>query len=121
MNNLRTILIGLITALSLYLIIYTVLFTICIVSNGNELIKKTDDSKLKPCLTESMQEAIEEGKKFSLKEEIELFKKMVAINENIRHQKLFQFVLSSLISIIAVLVAICILFVMLLISLHFFN
>ena len=121
MNNFRIILVGLISALGLYLVIYAVLFTVCILSNRNELIKKTDEDSLKSCVTESMQKAVQEERKFSMKEEIELFKRMVAVNENIRHQKLFQFVLSSLISIQMVLAAICILFVMLLITLHFFN
>ena len=121
MNNFRIILVGLISALGLYLIIYAVLFTVCILSNRNELIKKTDEDSLKSCVTESMQKAVQEEREFSMKEEIELFKRMVAVNENIRHQKLFQFVLSSLISIQMVLAAICILFVMLLITLHFFN
>lgn len=117
MNNLRIILIGLISALGLYLVIYAFLFTMCIFVNRNELIKKTDETKLKPYLTESVQKSMQEEKKLSMKEEIELFKTVVAVNENIKHQKLFQFVLSSLMSILAALAAICIFFAMLLIIL----
>lgn len=113
MNNFRIILVGLISALGLYLIIYTVLFTVCILSNRNELIKKTDEDSLKSCMIESMQEE----KKLSMKEEIELLKTVIAVNENIKHQKLFQFVLSSLMSILTALAVICIFFVMLLITL----
>ena len=75
MNNFRIILVGLISALGLYLIIYAVLFTVCILSNRNELIKKTDEDSLKSCVTESMQKAVQEERKFSMKEEIELFKR----------------------------------------------
>lgn len=52
-----------------------------------------------------------------MKEEIELLKTVIAVNEDIKHQKLFQFVLSSLMSILAALAVICIFFVMLLITL----
>lgn len=117
MNNFRIILVGLISALGLYLIIYAVLFTVCILSNRNELIKKTDEDSLKSCITESMQKSMQEEKKLSMKEEIELLKTVIAVNENIKHQKLFQFVLSSLMSILAALAVICIFFVMLLITL----
>ena len=113
MNNFRIILVGLISALGLYLIIYAVLFTVCILSNRNELIKKTDEDSLKSCMTESMQKSMQEEKKLSMKEEIELLKTVIAVNENIKHQKLFQFVLSSLMSILAALAVICIFFVML--------
>ena len=113
MNNFRIILVGLISALGLYFIIYAVLFTVCILSNRNELIKKTDEDSLKSCMTESMQEE----KKLSMKEEIELLKTVIAVNEDIKHQKLFQFVLSSLMSILAALAVICKFFVMLLITL----
>ena len=117
MNNFRIILVGLISALGLYLIIYAVLFTVCILSNRNELIKKTDEDSLKSCMTESMQKSMQEEKKLSMKEEIELLKTVIAVNENIKHQKLFQFVLSSLMSILDALAVICIFFVMLLITL----
>lgn len=117
MNNFRIILVGLISALGLYLIIYAVLFTVCILSNRNELIKKTDEASLKSCITESMQKSMQEEKKLSMKEEIELLKTVIAVNENIKHQKLFQFVLSSLMSILVALAVICIFFVMLLITL----
>ena len=117
MNNFRIILVGLISALGLYLIIYTVLFTVCILSNRNELIKKTDEDSLKSCMIKSMQKSMQEEKKLSMKEEIELLKTVIAVNENIKHQKLFQFVLSSLMSILAALAVICIFFVMLLITL----
>ena len=70
MNNFRIILIGLISALGLYLIIYAVLFTVCILSNRNELIKKTDEDSLKSCMIESMQKSMQEEKKLSMKEEI---------------------------------------------------
>ena len=108
MNNFRIILVGLISALGLYLIIYAVLFTVCILSNRNELIKKTDEDNLKSCITESMQKSMQEEKKLSMKEEIELLKTVIAVNENIKHQKLFQFVLSSLMLILAALAVICI-------------
>ena len=117
MNNFRIILVGLISALGLYLIIYTVLFTVCILSNRNELIKKTDEDSLKSCMIESMQKSMQEEKKLSMKEEIELLKTVIAVNENIKHQKLFQFVLSSLMSILAALAVSSIFFVMLLITL----
>ena len=117
MNNFRIILVGLISALGLYLIIYAVLFTVCILSNRNELIKKTDEDSLKSCMTESVQKSMQEEKKLSMKEEIELLKTVIAVNEDIKHQKLFQFVLSSLMSILAALAVICIFFVMLLITL----
>ena len=117
MNNFRIILVGLISALGLYLIIYAVLFTVCILSNRNELIKKTDEYSLKSCMTESMQKSMQEEKKLSMKEEIELLKTVIAVNENIKHQKLFQFVLSSLMSILTALAVICIFFVILLITL----
>ena len=117
MNNFRIILVGLISALGLYLIIYAVLFTVCILSNRNELIKKTDEDSLKSCMTESMQKSMQEEKKLSMKEEIELLKTVIAVNEDIKHQKLFQFVLSSLISRIAALSVICIFFVMIMITL----
>lgn len=117
MNNFRIILVGLISALGLYLIIYAVLFTVCILSNRNELIKKTDEDSLKSCMIESMQKSMQEEKKLSMKEEIELLKTVIAVNENIKHQKLFQFVLSSLMSILVALAVICIFFVMLLITL----
>ena len=117
MNNFRIILVGLISALGLYLIIYTVLFTVCILSKRNELIKKIDEDSLKSCMTESMQKSMQEEKKLSMKEEIELLKTIIEVNENIKHQKLFQFVLSSLMSILAALAVICIFFVMLLITL----
>ena len=96
---------------------YTVLFTVCILSNRNELIKKIDEDSLKSCMIESMQKSMQEEKKLSMKEEIELLKTVIAVNENIKHQKLFQFVLSSLMSILAALAVICIFFVMLLITL----
>lgn len=121
MNNFRIILIGLISALGLYLIIYAVLFTMCILSNRNELIKKTDEASLKPYLSESMQRSIQEEKELSMKEEIELFKKIVVINENIKPQKLFQFVIKSLISIQVVLAAICILFIILMVTSFFIH
>ena len=117
MNNFRIILVGLISALGLYLIIYAVLFTVCILSNRNELIKKTDEDSLKSCMTESMQKSMQEEKKLSMKEEIELLKTVIAVNEDIKHQKLFQFVLRSLMSILAALAVICIFFVILLITL----
>ena len=117
MNNFRIILVGLISALGLYLIIYTVLFTVCILSNRNELIKKIAEDSLKSCMIESMQKSMQEEKKLSMKEEIELLKTVIAVNENIKHQKLSQFVLSSLMSILAALAVICIFFVMLLITL----
>ncbi|MDY5633939.1 MAG: hypothetical protein SPF29_05160 [Treponema porcinum] len=68
-------------------------------------------------MIESMQKSMQEEKKLSMKEEIELLKTVIAVNENIKHQKLFQFVLSSLMSILAALAVICIFFVMLLITL----
>ena len=89
----------------------------CILSNRNELIKKTDEDSLKSFMIESMQKSMQEEKKLSMKEEIELLKTVIAVNENIKHQKLFQFVLSSLMSILAALAVICIFFVMLLITL----
>lgn len=121
MNNFRIILIGLISALGLYLIIYAVLFTMCILSNRNELIKETDEASLKPYLSESMQKSIQEEIELSMKEKIELFKQIVVINENIKHQKLFQFVIKSLISIQVVLAAICILFIILMVTSFFIH
>ena len=87
MNNFRIILVGLISALGLYLIIYAVLFTVCILSNRNELIKKTEEDSLKSCMIESMQKSMQEEKKLSMKEEIELLKTVIAVKQNRKHQK----------------------------------